>query len=29
VLVSVVVLTAFVFGLDFLFSKAVLDIFGN
>ncbi len=28
VLVSVVVLTSFVFGLDFLFSKAVLHIFG-
>lgn len=29
VLVSVVVLTTFVFGLDFVFSKAVLRIFGN
>ena len=27
VLVSVVVLTSFVFGLDYLFSKAVLHIF--
>ena len=29
VLVSVVVLTTFVFGLDFLFSKAVLKVFGT
>ncbi len=29
VLVSVVVLTSFVYGLDFLFTKAVLRIFGN
>lgn len=29
VLVSVVVLTTFVFGLDYVFSKAVLRIFGN
>lgn len=28
VLVSVIVLTSFVFGLDFVFSKAVLKIFG-
>jgi preprotein translocase subunit SecE len=27
VLVSVVVLTSFVFGLDYLFSKAVLHVF--
>ena len=29
VLVSVVVLTSFVFGLDYVFSKGVLHIFGN
>ena len=29
VLVSVVVLTSFVFGLDYVFSKGVLRIFGN
>jgi preprotein translocase SecE subunit len=29
VLVSVVVLTSFVFGLDYLFSKAVLNVFGG
>ena len=29
VLVSVVVLTSFVFGLDYLFSKAVLKVFGG
>ena len=29
VLVSVVVLTSFVFGLDYGFSKGVLHIFGN
>jgi preprotein translocase subunit SecE len=29
VLVSVTVLTSFVFGLDFLFSKLVLKVFGN
>ncbi len=29
VLVSVTVLTSFVFGLDFVFSKAILKIFGN
>jgi preprotein translocase subunit SecE len=29
VLVSVVVLTSFVFGLDYLFSKAVLQVFGG
>jgi preprotein translocase subunit SecE len=29
VLVSVVVLTSYVFGLDYGFSKAVLKIFGN
>jgi preprotein translocase subunit SecE len=29
VLVSVVVLTSYVFGLDFLFSKAVLKVFGT
>ena len=29
VLVSVVVLTSFVFGLDYLFSKAVLRVFGG
>ncbi len=29
VLVSVIVLTSFVFGLDFVFSKAVLKIFGT
>ena len=29
VLVTVVVLTTYVFGLDALFSKFVLDIFGN
>jgi preprotein translocase subunit SecE len=29
VLVSVVVLTAFVFGLDYVFSKGVLRLFGN
>ena len=29
VLVSVVVLTAFVFGLDYAFSKGVLHLFGN
>ena len=29
VLVSVVVLTSFVFGLDYGFSKSVLKIFGN
>jgi len=29
VLVSVVVLTSFVFGLDYAFSKGVLHVFGN
>jgi preprotein translocase subunit SecE len=29
VLVSVVVLTSYVFGLDYLFSKAVLRVFGG
>jgi len=29
VLVSVVVLTSFVFGLDYVFSKGVLRLFGN
>ena len=29
VLVSVVVLTSYVFGLDFVFSKAVLEVFGG
>jgi preprotein translocase subunit SecE len=29
VLVSVVVLTSFVFGLDYVFSKGVLHLFGN
>ena len=29
VLVSVIVLTSFVFGLDFVFSKAILKVFGN
>ena len=29
VLVSVVVLTTFVFGLDYVFSKFVLKVFGN
>ena len=29
VLVSVVVLTSFVFGLDYVFSKGVLKVFGN
>ena len=29
VLVSVVVLTSFVFGLDYAFSKGVLNLFGN
>ncbi|MFN2544891.1 MAG: preprotein translocase subunit SecE [Actinomycetota bacterium] len=29
VLVSVVILTSFVFGLDYVFSKGVLRIFGN
>jgi preprotein translocase subunit SecE len=29
VLASVIVLTSFVFGLDFLFSKAVLQVFGG
>ncbi|HEX9122988.1 MAG TPA: preprotein translocase subunit SecE [Actinomycetota bacterium] len=29
VLVSVTVLTSFVFGLDFVFSKFVLKVFGN
>jgi len=29
VFMSVVVLTSFVFGLDFLFSKAVIKLFGN
>jgi preprotein translocase subunit SecE len=29
VLVSVIVLTTFVFGLDFVFSKLVVNVFGN
>jgi len=29
VLVSVIVLTSFVFGLDFVFSKAIIKIFGT